>query len=145
MKARVATVLASSLALAVLGGCGGPSHASFVAKLNKLCTDVNSQLSGLGATESVDKAAGAMSQAAKVESAALKKLNDLKAPDKDKDAFMRYHKTITVDIGLLKRYAYALRTGDEESVASLKAEGDRQKNARRLAAIDLGADSCSRT
>ncbi len=123
------------------------SHEQVTKKLKSTCRQGNREIQPyretIGTTADWNASADAFDGIRGVLDRSIEKLEALRVPAEDEEAFGRYVKSLKRQEGLTARQVEALREQDAARVEALSKLTEENRDQRVIAAIDLGSD-CGR-
>ncbi|HEX9415920.1 MAG TPA: hypothetical protein VF895_04365 [Gaiellaceae bacterium] len=147
-------ILSACALLALVGlvaaGCGGGgkkgsalSKDDYVAALNKICTNANSQLSSLGLSNTIDSFKTDGDQVVKIGEDTVDKIKALSPPDEVKAAAQEFTEATEHAVSDLKDATSAAKSGDQSKFTQALTHAQSDSAKGDAAASEMGADGCA--
>lgn len=158
MRRRVATILATGVALAALGGCGDNnapiqtistdsetaasalSQDDFISGADSRCAEANSAIANLGSSDVTSSVA--IGQQLQITEEVLTGIQALGPPADSTGDLASFLKGLQSQVRILKQQQTAATSGDTATVDSLSAQLAQAESETEAAATSYGFDEC---
>ncbi len=143
---RLALVIALALGSAGCGGEGGGERLTaqeFRDQANRICTDLDKELEGLGDPGSLDELSTQLEAGREIFEDALGQLRGLRPPEDLQADYDRLLATGDDALEALSSMQEAAEDGDAEEVQQIATEAEREDQTSDEIAQGLGLDACA--
>ena len=146
---RGAAAVVATTALALMAGCGGGddkrdplAKSDYIASADAICSDLEKQLSGLPAAETIEELTNRNRELIRHSNAALRRIRALQPPAELRPDVTRYLASVSKIVDLQNRqYEATARKRQAEAIRLGKALADEGLRSRGLA-TKIGYDVC---